>query len=103
MWRVVRFLIAGLFTVLMAVPAGEAAAVALLPGPAAGGLLAAQPVSPTAPVTNAPSGPTLDPAQIDEENAKKSKRKMIVGIIAVLLLASVLVGRRMRGKQAKKG
>lgn len=100
MWRVVRFLVAGLFAVLMALPAGEAVAAAP-PAGSAGGVVAAQPVSPTAPVTNAPTGPQLDPAQT-EENAAKSKRKTIIAVIAVLLLASVLVGRRMRSK-AKKG
>ncbi|MEU4251888.1 hypothetical protein AB0F15_31170 [Amycolatopsis sp. NPDC026612] len=46
-------------------------------------------------------GPVLDPAQTDKANTEKTKNKLIAGLIAVVLLAIVIWGRKIRSKKAK--
>ncbi|SFW44001.1 hypothetical protein [Amycolatopsis australiensis] len=53
------------------------------------------------PVQTQPPGPVLDPAQTDKANSEKTKNKLIAGVVAVVLLAIVIWGRRIRSKRAK--
>ncbi|MEQ0563905.1 hypothetical protein ABJI51_32905 [Amycolatopsis sp. NEAU-NG30] len=53
------------------------------------------------PVQTQPPGPVLDPAQTDKANSQKTKNKLIAGLLAVVLLAIVIYGRKMRSKKAK--
>jgi hypothetical protein len=56
-----------------------------------------------APTQTTPNpGPVLDPAQTDKANTEKTKNKLIAGLVAVVLLAIVIWGRRIRSKKAKK-
>jgi hypothetical protein len=103
MWRIARLVLIALFAVLAVAPATEAAAVALPAGHAVAGTLAqgAQPPAPTEPVvppvTSAPPGLQLDPAET-EADAERSRSKLVVGIIAAVLLGIVILGRRARTK-----
>jgi len=55
-----------------------------------------------APAQTQPPGPVLDPSQTDKANSEKTKNKLIAGLVAVVLLAIVIWGRRVRSKKAKK-
>ncbi|MDQ3404349.1 MAG: hypothetical protein M3548_13310 [Actinomycetota bacterium] len=59
----------------------------------------AEPVAAQPPPTTAPAGPQLD--QPTEEDAEKSKNKLIIGITAVVLLGGVVYGNRYRAKRRK--
>jgi hypothetical protein len=106
MWRVSRLLLVTLFAVLAVTPATQSAAVAPLAGQVVASELAqvvqqpppTEPINPT--VGNAPEGPQLEPAQT-EANAEKSRRKLVIAVIAAVLLGIVVLGRRAR-KKAKK-
>lgn len=54
-----------------------------------------------APAQTQPPGPVLDPSQTDKANSEKTKNKLIAGLVAVVLLAIVIWGRRVRSKKAK--
>ena len=105
MWRVARLLLVALAAVLAMAPASEAAAVTLPAGQAIASEVAqvAQPTPTPGPgdpaATNAPPGIPLGPAQT-EADVQKSKRKLVVGVIAVVLLGIVVLGRRARKKKA---
>ncbi|WP_181771690.1 hypothetical protein [Amycolatopsis pittospori] len=49
----------------------------------------------------APPGPVLDPAETDKANSEETKNKVIAGILAVVLLGLVILGRRARSKKKK--
>ncbi len=49
----------------------------------------------------APPGPVLDPADTDKANSEETKNKVIAGILAVVLLGLVILGRRVRSKKKK--
>ncbi|MDQ3578785.1 MAG: hypothetical protein M3443_14575 [Actinomycetota bacterium] len=67
--------------------------------PAAAASATAEPVAAQPPPTTAPAGPQLD--QPTEEDAEKSKNKLIIGITAVVLLGVVVYGNRYRAKRRK--
>ncbi|MEV6912270.1 hypothetical protein [Amycolatopsis sp. NPDC051071] len=52
-------------------------------------------------LSQAPPGPVLDPAETDKANSQETKNKVIAGIIAVVLLGLVILGRRARSKKKK--
>jgi hypothetical protein len=54
------------------------------------------------PVQTQPPGPVLDPSETEKANNEKTKNKLIAGLVAVVLLAIVVWGRRVRSKKAKK-
>lgn len=47
-------------------------------------------------------GPVIDPRETDRANAKKTKSKIIVGVLVVVLGGIVLFGRHLRSKARKK-
>lgn len=51
--------------------------------------------------SQAPPGPVLDPAETDKANSQETKNKIIAGVIAVVLLGLVVLGRRARSKKKK--
>ncbi|WP_410591028.1 hypothetical protein [Amycolatopsis sp. lyj-23] len=53
------------------------------------------------PAETQPPGPVLDPAQTDKANSEKTRNKLIAGLLAVVLLAIVIWGRKIRSKRAK--
>jgi hypothetical protein len=94
--RKVRAALAGLtLGVLMSVTSPAVVALAApAPVPAAIGLVAQQ--------TTAPPGPRIDPSDNARANAEKTKSKIVVGVLAVVLAAIVLWGRSIRRKRRKK-
>jgi hypothetical protein len=74
--------------------------------PSAVALAAPTPVSavwrPVAQQTDAPPGPRIDPSENERANAEKTKSKIVVGVLAVVLAAIVLWGRSVRRKRRKK-
>lgn len=91
----IKKLLAGLMlgvVVLFAVPAAPALA---SPVP----VTAAAPVAQQSP-TPAP-GPRIDPVENKKANAEKTKSKVIVGVIAVVLAGIVFWGRMIRHKRKK--
>jgi CubicO group peptidase (beta-lactamase class C family) len=79
--------------VLFAVPAAPA-----LASPVAV-TAAAAPVAQQAPAP--PPGPHIDPAENEKANAEKTKSKVVVGVIAVVLAGIVVWGRMIRRKRKK--
>jgi hypothetical protein len=59
-------------------------------------------VGPLARQDTAPPGPRIDPAETDRANAEKTKKKIVVGLIALALAAIVVSGRMNRRKKRKK-
>ncbi|WP_410569167.1 hypothetical protein [Amycolatopsis sp. cmx-4-61] len=59
------------------------------------------PAGPVPAQTTVEPGPVLDPAQTDKANSEKTKNKLIAGLLAVVLLAIVIWGRKIRSKRAK--
>jgi hypothetical protein len=55
----------------------------------------------TSKAPDAPTGPDLDQDQADAD-AKLAKRKLVVGVIALVLLVIVVWGHRVRRKRRKK-
>ncbi|RSN57232.1 hypothetical protein DMH01_27685 [Amycolatopsis sp. WAC 04182] len=51
--------------------------------------------------SQAPPGPVLDPAETDKANSQETKRKIIAGVAAAILLGLVVLGRRARSKKKK--
>ncbi|WP_436492189.1 hypothetical protein [Actinokineospora sp. HUAS TT18] len=51
--------------------------------------------------TVAPTGPTLDPAT--NNDAATSKKKLVIGVTAAVLLGIVIYGNRVRAKRRKAG
>lgn len=51
--------------------------------------------------SQAPPGPVLDPAETDKANSQETKRKIIAGVAAAILLGLVILGRRARSKKKK--
>lgn len=51
--------------------------------------------------TVAPTGPTLEPAPT-EDDAARSKNKLVIGLTAAVLLGIVIYGNRVRAKRRKK-
>jgi hypothetical protein len=95
MQSVTRILVMALLALLVALPGGTAAMAAEPAGPA----VTAGAQQPTVdPPPTAPPGPTLTP----EQESAKSRQKLVIGIIAVILLAIVIVGRSARNKARKK-
>jgi hypothetical protein len=67
------------------------------------GLVAGQqPAPPPSGPSTAPSAPTveLDPAETEEDRAE-SRRKIVMGVVSVLLIGIVIWGRGIRRKRAK--
>ncbi len=64
-------------------------------------MIVAQAVAPVPAQATAGPGPVLDPAQTDKANSEKTKNKLIAGLLAVVLLAIVIWGRKIRSKKAK--
>lgn len=87
--------------------------VALLPVPALAAptpsdreyvIVMAQPVAPTGPTTGAPdaTAPTIQLDQAETEaNRAETRRKLVMGILSVVLLGIVVWGRSVRRKRAK--
>jgi hypothetical protein len=91
MRRALRLLLAGMFALLVLVPAEPAAAA---PTNSGGVVVLEQPVNPTA-----PAGPNLTPQQ---QAPDKTKQKLVIGILAAILLVIVFFGRRGHNKRLKK-
>lgn len=92
MRRAIGLLVAGLFAVLVVVPATPVASAAV----ERSGLYAATVDQP--PPTTAPAGPALNP----EQAPSKSRQKLIIGFFAAVLLVIVFFGRRARNKRRRK-
>jgi hypothetical protein len=91
MRRALRLLLAGMFALLVLVPA-EPAAAAVSGG--SGVVVLEQPANPTA-----PAGPNLTPQQ---QPPDKTKQKLVIGVLAAILLVIVFLGRNARNKRLKK-
>jgi hypothetical protein len=89
--KVLAALVLGI-VVLFTIPATSAAA-----SPA----VSAVSISPVAQQATAPPGPRIDPADTAKANAQKTKTKIIVGIIALVLAGIVVWGRSIRRKKRK--
>jgi hypothetical protein len=67
-------------------------------------LVLAQPAAPTDPTTAAPDATApslqLDPAEAEADRAE-TRRKLVMGILSVVLVAIVIWGRSVRRKRAK--
>ena len=93
--------------------AGMLACLVFLALPAPGALAAPRPsvvrlVANDAPATtttskapDAPNGPDLDQDQADAD-AQLAKRKLVIGVVALVLLVIVVWGHRVRSKRRKK-
>jgi hypothetical protein len=66
------------------------------------GLVAHQPTPPPTGPSTAPTAPTvdLDPAET-EEDRRETRRKLVMGIASIVLLALVIWGRSIRRKKSK--
>ncbi|KAA9148996.1 hypothetical protein FPZ12_044145 [Amycolatopsis acidicola] len=87
---------------LCSLSAPAAVAVAATPAPA---VAVSAPVAgaaqPVVEQTTQP-GPTIDPADNERANQQKTKSKIVVGVLAVVLAGIVIWGRSIRGKRRKK-
>jgi hypothetical protein len=90
MRRALRLLLAGMFALLVLVPAEPAAAA---PTGSGGAVVLEQPANPTA-----PAGPNLTPQQ---QPPDKTKQKLVIGVLAAILLVTVFLGRNARNKRRK--
>ncbi|WP_157440555.1 hypothetical protein [Actinokineospora inagensis] len=95
-----RLLPALFLGVLLALGAGIATAPGALAQPVAAtgvsagvGAVALQPTAPSVDITPAPT----------QNDKDKAKNKLVVGVVAVVLLAIVIYGNRVRAKRRKKG
>ncbi|HVV13140.1 hypothetical protein [Amycolatopsis sp.] len=95
-----RMSLALMLGLLCSLTAPAAVAVAATPAVASVSVAAAS-AHPIAEQTTAP-GPTIDPADNERANAQKTKSKIVVGVIAVILLVVVIWGRSLRRKKRKK-
>lgn len=96
----VKKLLAGLVlgvVLLFAVPAAPASAVTAISGTVSQVTSA----GPLAQQTTAPPGPRIDPAETDRANAEKTKSKIVVGLITVVLAGIVVWGRWVRSRRRK--
>lgn len=96
-----RLMIIALLGLFLALPA--VSTVSALPASAApADRLTAQPATPTSPsppATTAPSGPRLQPDA--EADKTEQRRKLIMGVASVVLLAIVIWGKSVRRKRRK--
>ena len=99
MRRAPRLMIIVLLGLFLALPA--VATVSALPAAAQSvDRLVAQPTpTPSSPGASAPAGPKLTPET--ENDQSESKRKLVIGVSAVALLAIVIWGRSVRRKRKK--
>ncbi|WP_020662592.1 hypothetical protein [Amycolatopsis benzoatilytica] len=100
MAKVRGLLLAGVLGVLLTgvLPASAEAAPS---APAAVVLVGETAITQVNGVHQAPPGPVLDPSQTDKANSEKTKKNLIAGGIAAVLLAIVFFGRRARIKKRK--
>lgn len=100
MAKVRGLLLAGLLGVLLTgvLPVAASAATS---APAAATVATETAITQVNELRQAPPGPVLDPSQTDKANADKTKKNLIAGGTAVVLLAIVFFGRRHRIKRRK--
>ncbi|GLY68463.1 hypothetical protein [Amycolatopsis taiwanensis] len=95
----IKKLLAGLMlsvVVLLAVPGMPASAVT-----SQATVALSKSVGPLAQQATAPPGPRIDPAETDRANAEKTKNKVVIGLIVLVLAAIVVGGRYLRRKKRK--
>ncbi|HEX2132270.1 MAG TPA: hypothetical protein VHH15_11980 [Actinophytocola sp.] len=90
-----RLVIVALSMLVLALPALPATA-----SPAAGSVALEQTTAPPDPAGTAPAGPQLEPADTEAEQAE-NRRKIVMGVASVVLIAIVVWGRSVRRKKAK--
>ncbi|HWM02156.1 MAG TPA: hypothetical protein VNP92_07430 [Actinophytocola sp.] len=88
-----RVVIVGLLSLFLALPTVTAAADPFLQQP--------PPPTSTAPSTTTPSGPRLEPAETEADQAE-DRRKIVMGVASVVLIGLVIWGRSIRSKRKKK-
>ena len=97
MRRAIRLLLVGMFAVLMLVPVGGVASASA----SAGDVSVVALVQPPSTPPTAPTGVEINAPQAPD----KSRQKLVLGVMAGLLLAIVVVGRRgvNKRRRAAKG
>jgi len=95
----VRAVLAGLMLGMLVAVAVPAAVAQAAPVAVSAGHFAQ--AGPVAEQTTAPPGPRIDPAENDKANAEKTKSKIVVGVLAVVLAGIVIWGRSIRKKRRK--
>jgi len=90
-----RLVIVALSVFVLALPALPAAA-----SQADGPFARQQTTAPADPNDTAPSGPRLEPPDTEAEQAER-RRKIVMGVASVVLIAAVVWGRSVRRKKAK--